>query len=128
MKSKNSSRKKINKKASKGFRGYPIATMACYGPDDKRASKIVVGIVTREYADPDVLKKWYSDKDDVRLDFKIQHEILDFIDQQKVKSVVFADGIMGCPHEEGIDYPIGKKCPKCPFWSRQDSFSDETIH
>ncbi|HEY2587148.1 MAG TPA: hypothetical protein VGI81_15480 [Tepidisphaeraceae bacterium] len=22
----------------------------------------------------------------------------------------------GCPHEEGIDFPLGQECPFCPFW------------
>ena len=23
---------------------------------------------------------------------------------------------MGCPHEEGEDFPLGEDCPFCPFW------------
>lgn len=23
---------------------------------------------------------------------------------------------MGCPHEEGEDFPVGENCPFCPFW------------
>ena len=23
---------------------------------------------------------------------------------------------MGCPHEEGEDFPEGEDCPFCPFW------------
>jgi len=26
------------------------------------------------------------------------------------------NGVIGCPHEEGIDYPLGEDCPFCPFW------------
>ena len=33
------------KKARRGFSGYPIATVAFYGPNDKVATKISVGIV-----------------------------------------------------------------------------------
>jgi hypothetical protein len=36
------------KKARKGFRGYPMATLAYYGPDAERASKVAVGIILRE--------------------------------------------------------------------------------
>jgi hypothetical protein len=25
--------------------------------------------------------------------------------------------INGCPHEEGVDYPVGEVCPKCLFWA-----------
>ncbi len=26
------------------------------------------------------------------------------------------EGIIGCPHEEGADFPSGQECPYCPFW------------
>ena len=41
-------RKRLTKKAKKGFRGFPVATVAFYGPDDRRASKLAVGIVLAE--------------------------------------------------------------------------------
>ena len=28
-----------------------------------------------------------------------------------------ATGNMGCPHEEGEDFPDGEDCPFCPFWA-----------
>jgi len=34
-------------------------------------------------------------------------------------------GIIGCPHEEGTDYPEGKSCPQCPFWAGRDRFTQE---
>jgi len=58
------------KKTKKGFRGYPVATVAYYGPDNKRASKV----------------------------------------------------------EEGIDYPEGGICPKCPYWAYRDRWTGEIIH
>ena len=30
-----------------------------------------------------------------------------------VKSVAMTEGNMGCPHEEGEDFPLGEDCP---FW------------
>ena len=33
------SRYRLEKKARKGFRGYPVATIAYYGPDDRHATK-----------------------------------------------------------------------------------------
>ena len=42
--------KKLQKLMNKGFRGYPIATIAYYGPDDKNATKVAVGIVPHENA------------------------------------------------------------------------------
>lgn len=37
------------------------------------------------------------------------------------------DKIIGCPHEEGKDYPMGKKCPQCPFWVNRDRWTVEII-
>jgi len=38
-------RKRLRKRAKRGLRGYPVATVALYGPDDTRATKLTVGIV-----------------------------------------------------------------------------------
>ena len=43
-------RKRLGKRAKKGFRGYPIATITLYGPDDTTATKLTVGIVPAENA------------------------------------------------------------------------------
>ena len=40
--------KRLEKRAKKGARGYPVGTLAFYGPDDRRASKMVAAIVERE--------------------------------------------------------------------------------
>ena len=45
-------RDKLAKKRAKGFRGYPVATVGFYGPDDERATKVVVGIIEGEGFDP----------------------------------------------------------------------------
>jgi hypothetical protein len=37
-------RKRLGKNAKRGLRGYPVATVALYGPDDTRATKLTVGI------------------------------------------------------------------------------------
>jgi len=37
------------------------------------------------------------------------------------------DRIIGCPHEEGIDYPEGQKCAQCPLWASRDRFTHDTI-
>ena len=38
-------RKRLSKRAKKGFRGWPVATVALYGPDDSTATKLTVGIM-----------------------------------------------------------------------------------
>lgn len=120
-------RDKLRKKAERGFRGYPVATMAYYGPDGKRASKVVVAIMQAEGLEPGPMQKWYSESSDVRNDDSAMESISSFLRMHAVKSIVAVDRIIGCPHEEGIDYPEGDKCPACPFWSNRDRFSGETI-
>ena len=53
MKLKSRTKNPLLKRARKGFRGYPVATIALYGRDDQRATKVAVGIVMREGAEPD---------------------------------------------------------------------------
>ena len=108
--------------------GYPIATIANYGTDDKFASKVVVGIVlSSQNNDVAFMEKWFSPDADVRFDTKIQLQIVNFLELHNVRRAVIVDGIIGCPHEEGIDYPQGEKCPYCPFWADKDRWTGETI-
>jgi hypothetical protein len=112
----------IAKKAKMGFRGYPVGTVAFYGPDNRRASKVVAGIIARQDAEPD-LRKWFTDYPDVRAVGRINEEIVAFLCEQGVPTVSMVEGIMGCPHEEGIDYPEGEACPHCPYWANRDRWS-----
>jgi hypothetical protein len=127
MKIKRRSGSPLKKKARRGFRGYPIATVAFYGPNDKNASKVAVGIVTKEDAGPDFLERWFAEDRDVRTDPAVAHEILDFIQSHGAKSVVMTDRIIGCPHEEGVDYPDGGVCPQCPFWATRDRWTGDVV-
>ncbi len=68
-----------------------------------------------------------SDDSDVRTDPQIISEILAFVAENGVLSVVMTGGIIGCPHEEGIDYE-GQICPRCPFWANRDRWTGEIIH
>jgi len=112
--------KALRKKADRGFSGYPVATLAFYGPDDKVATKVAVGIVLAEDEEPAFLERWFSEGLDVRKDHNVNEKILEFIRVHEVKSVGMADRIIGCPHEEGVDYPEGSTCPQCPFWANRD--------
>lgn len=113
----------LTKKSRKGFRGYPIATVAFYGPDDKKATKVAVGIINQEGADADPLQRWHSDQKDLRFDEQIIKQVLEFIKRHNALTVVTADRIIGCPHEEGIDYPEGTSCPECPYWEGRDRWT-----
>lgn len=117
----------IEKKAKRGFRGYPVATMAFYGPTADVATKMVVAIVREEGCEPDPLERWFSEDMDVRANPEVGARVLAFLKGYAVKSVIVTDGLIGCPHEEGIDYPEGKSCPRCPYWAGRDRFTHERI-
>jgi len=128
MKFKNRNKSPLAKRAKRGFRGYPVGTVAFYGPTAERATKVAVGIVVREGAKVDIMKRWRSEEHDLRLDEEIGFEISAFLREHGVLSVTMFDRIIGCPHEEGIDYPEGEACPECPYWSGRDRFSGEVIN
>ncbi len=67
MKGMSKSQKYIIKKARVRSTGYPIATIAYYGPTDQFASKVVVGILDERDNHID-MKKWFSDEKDLRFD------------------------------------------------------------
>jgi hypothetical protein len=117
----------LKRKARRSFRGYPIATVAFYGPDNTRASKVAVAILNTQDAEPAALERWFTEEDDVRTDPAVGAEILRFVQDHGAKSVVMTDRIIGCPHEEGIDYPEGQACPQCPFWTHRDRWSGDTV-
>jgi hypothetical protein len=53
--------------------------------------------------------------------------MLDFVKRHDVNDVAMTEHIIGCPHEEGIDYPQGETCPQCPFWAHRDRWTGEVI-
>jgi len=116
----------LKKKARRGFRGYPIASVNYYGPDDKRASKVAVSVVAFDGAEP-IMKRLFTEDSDARTDQAITFEVLRFIQEHGAKSVAMMNRIIGCPHEEGIDYPDGEVCPQCPFWAYRDRWTGEVI-
>jgi hypothetical protein len=42
---------RLEKQAKRGDRGFPVGTVAFYGPDASRASKVAVGIIPYEDAE-----------------------------------------------------------------------------
>jgi len=84
MRFKHRSDSPLKKKARRGFRGYPVATVTFYGPTD-------------------------------------------FVQRHGVSSVATTDRIIGCPHEEGIDYPDGEVRPQSPFWANRNRWTGETV-
>ena len=120
-------RKRLRKRAKRGLRGYPVATVALYGPDNTRATKLTVGIVPAEGAEVTDLRRWFSEGADIRDDAGVADEALAFIDTAGATSIVMTDRIIGCPYEEGIDYK-GPTCPACPFWAGRDRWTGKRLH
>ena len=114
----------LRKFAKRGHRGFPLATIVFYGPDNRKATKVVLGVFQKEGDDP-VLFKWYNEQKDARYDTTIQNDILARISEHGIASVAMSEGLFGCPHEEGIDYPEGGNCPLCPFWAGRNRFKHD---
>jgi hypothetical protein len=110
-----------------GAADYPIGTLAYYGPTNRLATKIAAAIVRRPGAEPDPLHRWITQAGDIRDDRAIGQQVAAFFRRHRVKQIVSTRRIMGCPHEEGKDYPLGGKCPHCPYWHDRDRFSLEPL-
>ena len=92
---------------------FPIGTVALYGPDDTTTTKIVAGVIAWEGADP-MLERWMGTN--IKDSLKVRQQIQEFFQKHGVRSVVATAANIGCPHEEGEDFPDGEDCPFCPFW------------
>jgi hypothetical protein len=119
--------KRLGKKAKRGFRGFPVGTIAFYGPDDRRATKLVAAVIAKEDDPPSDLRRYLVAEGDVRQDPTILEEVVLLFEAYGVRSVVMVDRIIGCPHEEGIDYE-GPTCPSCPFWAGRDRWTGDAWH
>ncbi|MDB5631170.1 MAG: hypothetical protein JWR49_25 [Tardiphaga sp.] len=120
--------KRLHKKAKKGLRGWPLATVAFYGPDLGRATKVTVGIMPAHAAPATAMRAWSIIDGDIRRDPDVAAEMLDFIAEHGALSVGIAGAILGCPHQQGIDYD-GDWCPDpaCAFWHGRDRWTGEPV-
>lgn len=106
------------KKAKRGYQGDPVLTVAFYGPDNQRATKVSIGLRKhKEDEEAEILEQIVAEDRDVRQDPGIRKRILEHFRASGAKSVAMARTILGCPHEEGKDYAEGSSCPHCPYWS-----------
>lgn len=124
---KRRNREWLRKRSQQGMRGYPIGTIAFYGPTDKLATKLAVGVISKADGEAEHLERWFSDRPDIREDVEVLDYAVAYLRKHGVRSVVLGERIMGCPHEEGIDYPAGEECPECPFWIGRDRFTGEFV-
>lgn len=113
----------IESRAERAPAGYPLATIAFYGPDDRVATKVAVALIPVEDGEVEDLERWYAHTGDVRDNDGAASVILRFLEVKGVRSIVMVDSIIGCPHEEGVDYPTGANCLECPYWHERDRWS-----
>jgi hypothetical protein len=99
---------------------YPVGTVAFYGPDDKTTTKVAAAVIRHEGAEP-VLKRWVGAG--VATNPRVERELREFFEGHGVRSVGMSEGNLGCPHEEGEDFPAGEDCPSCPFWKGKQGSS-----
>jgi len=109
--------KGLERRAQKGFQGYPLGIIAFYGSDDRTAAKAVIGIVEKADGPPQHIRKWVFEDGDLRKDVATIKELFRYIEAHEVVSVALTPGIYYCPHEPGIDFPEGGSCSRCSFWS-----------
>jgi hypothetical protein len=114
---------RLAKRSRRGFRGFPAATVAYYGPDDTKATKAVVTIVPAKGADPVHQTIFTAETGDLREDLWTGDQVVAFVEKHEALSVLVAQEILGCPHEEGVDFPAGGTCPSCPFWAERDRWA-----
>lgn len=115
------------RRGKKGAPEFPIGTVAFYGPTADFATKAAAAVVLSEDAEPTTLRRWHTVDVDVRNDPQVAEQITAFFRRHGVKSVAMSDGVIGCPHEEGTDYPEGQACPKCPYWADRDRWTGERL-
>jgi len=104
---------------------YPAVTIAQYGPDDKRVTKIVASVLSNPDEPAKDLKRWVGSN--VTTSATVREELLVFLAKHQVNSVILTAGVIGCIHEEGEDYPDGEECPFCPFWHGRDRWANARI-
>lgn len=117
------SKKIISKKSKKGFQGYPVITISYFGSNIDVATKVSVGFIAEENSEMQTEK--FSTENDIREDEAIQSTIVKIIDRSGAKTVALNDKIIGCPHEEGADFPEGAECPECKYWAGKVRVTEE---
>lgn len=85
---------------------------------------VAVGIAPSENAEVEELRYWKVDRGDIRADPRVAREIAEFIEKHQLLTVAMTDQIIGCLHQEGIDYE-GEWYPVCAFWRGRDRFTGQ---
>ena len=97
---------------------FPVGTLVYFGPDDKTITKIAAIIIPTPDKET-IVQSWQGKN--ITTQPEAIAEIGDFFKKHNVRDVVMTEGVVGCPHVEGIDYPQGEQCPRCTFWAQEKS-------
>jgi len=87
------------------------------------ATKAVLGIFLNEQ-DEGTIHRYQNEEKDIRYRIEVQEDIIARLREHEVRTLVMREKIFGCPHEEGVDYPVGEDCPSCSYWKGRDRFAD----
>jgi hypothetical protein len=94
------------------MRGWPVARIAFYGPNLSQATKVLCLNRTVREGGGSADTQPEVDHGDIRGDAGVARVILEFIEKHRVLAVAVTDGIIGCAHQQGINYE-GEWCPAC---------------
>lgn len=99
---------------------YPLGTVMAYGPTANHATKLVATVFAEPDSAPVAMRRWFVADGDIRDDSDAADGVAAFFRKHKTRRTIVSERIAGCPHEEGVDYPLGHVCPECPFWAETD--------
>lgn len=104
-----------------------MGILIAYGPDGATATKLVASVVGDPGGEIVGLDRWIVEGGDIREVPTITDEVVEFFKRHHVRKTHTQEALAGCPHEEGKDYPMRRKCPHCPFWHGINRFSYKPI-
>lgn len=99
----------------------PLGTLNFLGPNEALATKAVGAVFQPPQVEPVAVEEWVSTGADVRFDPVLVARIAAFFKQHGATQVGMGEKVVGCPHEAGVDYPLGETCPLCPYWKNRPS-------
>lgn len=84
-------KKRIAKQVKKGFKGYPLLSIAYFGKTSDLATQVIVTFIAEEGAEPQEQK--FVSETDVRNDETIQSVLIKIIDRAEANSVLEVEGV-----------------------------------
>ena len=83
--------KRIDKRVKRGFHGYPMISICYFGPSAELATKVEVGFIEQEAAEPMV--ESFNSTSDIRKDETVQTTIIKIIDRVDAKTVTLDEAV-----------------------------------